>query len=92
MKNRRETDSRFELILEHQKDIARIKIVLEGVPDYNANNEIIGYIGGMRNDLTELKHQGNGGGGFSLRRRDKLQIAGGMTSIIILLEAITHAL
>jgi len=67
-------------------DISRILQVVEGIPDYNANGDIIGYIGGMRNDIADLKHQGNGGGGFSMRARDKAQLTAFFTGIVVVLN------
>jgi hypothetical protein len=69
---------------EGSKDISRLLVVVEGVPDYNANGQIIGYIGGMRNDISELKFQGNGGGGFSLRAKDKAQLTAFFTGIVLI--------
>jgi len=69
-----------------QTDVSRILRVIEGIPDYNARNEVIGYIGGMRKDITNLKDQANGGGGFPIRAKDKAQLVGYMTIVIIALE------
>ncbi len=81
---RRQSDPRIDKLV---KDVDRILIVIEGIPDYNANNQIIGYIGGMRNKLDELEHRGNGGGGFSLRARDKAQITGLFAIVVTVLNA-----
>ena len=63
-----------------REDIGRILTVIEGTPEINAHGETIGYSGGMRETIgairisvTELNHRGNGGGGFSIRRKDKWQ-------------------
>lgn len=69
-----------------QKDVSRILRVIEGIPDYNARNEVIGYIGGMRKDITDLKDQANGGGGYPIRIKDKAQLVGFMTIVIVALE------
>lgn len=69
-----------------QKDVSRILRVIEGIPDYNARNEVIGYIGGMRKDISDLKDQANGGGGYPIRNKDKAQLVGYMTIVIIALE------
>ena len=69
-----------------QKDVSRILRVIEGIPDYNARNEVIGYIGGMRKDISDLKDQADGGGGYPIRAKDKAQLIGFMTIVIVALE------
>ena len=91
-----------ELVQEHEymligmrdgrRDIARILEVVEGVPDVNAHGTIIGYIGGMRNDIAELKHIANGGGGFSITAKDKRQIVGWVAVVGIAVGAFVSQL
>ena len=76
----------FEGFAPMQKDISRILRTVEGIPDYNARGEVIGSIGGMRKDISELREQANGGGGFPIRVKDKAQLIGFITFIIIALE------
>ncbi len=57
------------------KDTAVIRLAMEGVPEHNANGVVIGHIGGMRNDIADLTHLANGGGGFAVKRRDKWHVA-----------------
>ncbi len=79
------------VLLEGQKQdkIAheRLLLVIEGEPVVNAHGDIIAYEGGMRHDIADLKHQGNGGGGFSLRAKDKAQLTALFTFIVILANA-----
>ncbi len=56
-------------------DIAIIRTAMEGVPEHNANGVVIGHVGGMRNDIADLTHLANGGGGFAVKRRDKWHVA-----------------
>jgi hypothetical protein len=91
-----------ELVKEHEymlvgmregrRDISRILEVVEGVPDVNAHGETIGYIGGMRNDIAELRHMSNGGGGFSITAKDKAQLVAWITIVGTAIGAIISQL
>ena len=84
-KRARELVQEHEYVLlgvrENGKNISRILEVVEGTPDVNALGVTIGYVGGMRNDIADLKHKANGGGGFSITARDKAQIVAWVTIV-----------
>ena len=47
--------------------------------------------GGMDDRLKKLEFQGNGGGGFSMRAKDKAQISAIITVVLVALELWTHS-
>jgi len=72
---------------EIKRVVERIICVLEGEPVIDLHGDEIGRDGGMRGkqaqierDLAGIKHDANGGRGFSIRNKDKL-IIGAIASI-----------
>ena len=75
-----------------RRDIARLLEVVEGKPAVNALGETIGYVGGMRNDIAELKRKSNGGGGFTVSAKDKAQIVAWVSVVGAALGAVIRQL
>jgi hypothetical protein len=60
--------------LTNRELLSHIAIAVQGVPEKDFQGHVIGYSGGIQNDVRWLKKRGNGGKGFSVRTRDKLAI------------------
>jgi len=94
---RRQSDPRIDKLTADmdagKRDIARIMHTLEGPQKYDARGNPKPGEGGMRQEVKEiketvegLKHQGNGGGGFSLRARDKAQITAFFAIVVFIVN------
>lgn len=66
---------------ENKKLLERVIVALDGIPEYDVRGKKIGTTGGMvskqakiERDLAAIKFAGNGGGGFSIRNKDKMII------------------
>jgi hypothetical protein len=82
---------RFEAMATEHMDnrelLSHISIAVQGVPDHDLHGNIVGYHGGIQNDVIWLKERGNG---FSINTRDKVTIGliAAIPSIAILLTAV----
>jgi len=70
-----EAERMKEQHIENTEVLSHVLIAVQGVPDHDFQGRVIGYHGGIQNDVRELKNRANGGGGFSVTTSSKLMTA-----------------
>ncbi len=76
-----------EELTQNKEALGYMLIAIQGEPDHDLLGKPNGkYVGGMENDIKELKDQGNGSGGFSVRTSSKFQTALITTAMIAIAQ------